>query len=174
LGLALENHEFFQRIQQLREEVRALARAHVAEEWGDFLKEHGDLEATYQNPSAPPTASSSTHLAHFPLTLRDQVIGTITLEMTQPDLTSEEVAWLDAVAMQTATALENARLFQETQRQALLEQRLNEIGSTLSRVETVDEILKVAVQALAQLPNVTESSIHLIPPEFQATKDNGR
>ncbi|MDT8899153.1 GAF domain-containing protein [Thermanaerothrix sp. 4228-RoL] len=174
LGLALENHDLFQRIQQLREEVRTLARAHVTEEWGNFLKGHDVLEATYQSPSAPPTAGSSTHLAQFPLILRDQVIGTISLEMTQPELTSEEIAWLDAVAMQTATALENARLFQETQRQALLEQRLNEISSTLSRVETVDDILRVAVQALAQLPNVTETSIHLIPPEPQTAKDNGR
>lgn len=174
LGLALENLEFYQRIQQLREEVRVLSRTHVAEEWGDFLKEHGAIEVTYQSPSAPQENNSSAHVAHFPLVLRDQIIGTITLEMEQPNLTNEEIAWLDAVAMQTATALENARLFQETQRQAFLEQRLNEISTTLSRVESVDEILRTAVQALAQLPNIAEASIHLIPPETPATKDNGR
>ncbi|WP_299024900.1 GAF domain-containing protein [uncultured Thermanaerothrix sp.] len=174
LGLALENLEFYQRIQQLREEVRVLARKHVAEEWGDFLKEYGTLEATYQNPSALHEDHPPAHVAHFPLILRDQVIGTITLEMEQPNLTNEDIAWLDTVAMQTATALENARLFQETQRQAFMEQRLNEISTTLSRVESVDEVLRTAVQALAQLPNITETSIHLIPPDTPGTKDNGR
>jgi GAF domain-containing protein len=98
-----------------------------------------------------------------PLILREEIIGTLTLEMDRDGLTADEQAFIENVNTQTAIALENARLLHETERRAAQEQRLNELAARFSRAQTIDEILRAAVQELGQLPAVAQVSVQLNP-----------
>jgi len=163
LATALENARLFQETQQNLEEIRALNRAYLMQSWEDAVAMHGKLEYTYQNPSAIQDGKASNQI-HIPLTLRDQAIGNLTLELGDKSLTPEEMEFVDGVINQTAIALENARLIQETQRRAMEEQRLSEMTAQFSRANTVDQILKAALLEIGHLPNVAEVSVQLIPP----------
>jgi GAF domain-containing protein len=97
--------------------------------------------------------------------LRDQPLGTISLELASPEFTEEEQAFLDSVATQTAQALENARLLEETQRRAVQERKLNELSALFTQALSIDEILRTAVVELGKLPSVAEVAIALTAPE---------
>lgn len=91
------------------------------------------------------------------------MIGYIDLELDQASLSDDENAFVDSVTTQTAIALENARLLQETERRAVQEQKLNELTLRFSRAMNIDDILRTAVQELGQLPTVAEVSVQLNP-----------
>lgn len=170
IAIALENARLFQETQQNLEEIRALNRAYLMESWEDALTFLGKLEYNYQNPSSS-SDSKQSNLIHIPLTLRDQTIGTLTMDLGDKSLTPEEMEFIDGIVTQTAIALENARLIQETQRRALEEQRLSEMTAQFSRANTIDQILKVALQEIGHLPNVAEVSVQLIPPPEQQIEE---
>jgi len=62
-------------------------------------------------------------------------------------------------------ALENARLLEEAQQHAAQEQSLSELSARLSRSLDPDTLLQTTIRELHQLPNVSEISTSLIPPE---------
>ncbi len=114
-------------------------------------------------------AAGPCHEILVPLTLRGEVIGEIALEMDRGALSEEEGSFIENITTQTAIALENARLLQETEHKAYQEQKLNEISSRFSRAMNIDEILRAAVQELGQLPAVSEVSVHLNPGDPDST-----
>ncbi len=95
-------------------------------------------EATYI-PSQP---SIRSELA-VPLMFRGRVIGVIDLESTWPDYFNEShVNLLELLASRMAMAIENARLYRRSVRQARKLQLLNEISRELSSVLVLNELLR--------------------------------
>jgi len=126
------------------------------------LTDTGEITVTYEG--TPSTAQGSgSNLVNLPILLRDQVIGQLTMETAHDQLTEEDLALIDALTTQTALALENARLVQETERRAIQEQKLNTFSSRFNRALDIESILKVAVEEFGRLPAVTEASIQLLP-----------
>lgn len=73
----------------------------------------GDDAIFFNNPDLPDTHSE---LA-LPLKKGDEVVGVLDVQSTEPDaFSSEDVEFLSILADQVALAIENARLFNETQR----------------------------------------------------------
>ncbi len=83
-----------------------------------------------------------------PLMVGDQAIGMVTMSRTEPDYFTEDHARLvGAFANQAATAIENARLFEQTQRQAREMEALFRSDEQIFRSLDLDEVL----QALADV-----------------------
>ena len=122
----------------------------------------GGLSYAYENYQA--NNQLSDNLVELPLYLRDQVIGSITLEMEDDSLTADQQNFVDAITTQTALALENARLINETQRRATHEEILNDLTSDFSLATNIEDILKSALRHLNEIPAVSEASIQLVPP----------
>jgi GAF domain-containing protein len=99
----------------------------------------------------------------IPISLRNNKLGEITLKRRgkNPKWTEREQQLADQVAAQVALALDNARLLEETQFRAAREQTISAIGSRLSQTTDLDTLLKLAVQELHQLPDVTETAIFI-------------
>jgi GAF domain-containing protein len=99
----------------------------------------------------------------IPISLRNSTIGQITLKRRgkNPKWTEREQQLADQVAAQVALALENARLLEETQLRAAREQTISAMSSRFSQTTDLDTLLKLAVQELHQLPNVTETAIFI-------------
>ncbi|MHC1741217.1 MAG: GAF domain-containing protein [Anaerolineaceae bacterium] len=164
LAIALENNSSYERNQKALEEIRVLNKAFVQQAWGEAVVIHGALAAEYENPNLLPT-SAELKTIKVPLYLRDEVIGEINLELAGDEINQEELEFLQSVSSQTSSALENARLINETQRAASNEQKLNSLSSQFSRALTIEDILKTAVTEFGKLPSVAEASISLLPPE---------
>jgi GAF domain-containing protein/HAMP domain-containing protein len=92
-----------------------------------------------------------------PLVVRGDVLGTITASNGPelPDFTESDSDLLQAMATQTAVAIQNSELLAETQKTAHNERLLNEIGSQLIQSLDFETILKTAVEEIGQLPNIS-------------------
>jgi GAF domain-containing protein len=109
---------------------------------------------------------------NIPVTLRGQSIGEIVLRR------QGENAWSDAdrslaheVSTQLGLALENSRLLQEAQQRTILEQTLSKLTTQLGRSIDTDTLLQTTVKELHKLPDVTEVSVFLSPPENPSSGD---
>jgi GAF domain-containing protein len=174
LGIALENNSSFEKTQKTLEEIRVLNKAFVQQAWGEALAIHGNLSAEFENPQLESSAAA-TKTIQVPLYLRDEVIGQIDLEIAGENIDAQQMDFLESISSQTSSALENARLIDESQRTASRQQKLNELSEQFSRALTIEDILKTAVQEFGQLPLVSEATISLLPPEdTNLGKNNGK
>jgi sigma-B regulation protein RsbU (phosphoserine phosphatase) len=94
------------------------------------------------DPSYIPSAAMRSELA-VPLLFKGRLIGVIDLEAPQPDFFNDShVSLLELLANRMALAIENARLYRRTLRQARTLQLLNEISRELSSVLVLNELLR--------------------------------
>lgn len=85
-----------------------------------------------------------------PLMLQDRILGLISAQSFQPNaFTGEDERFLIAVAQHVALALDNARLFAESERRARELTLLNEISRAISASLDLDEVMQRAARALA-------------------------
>ncbi len=169
LAISLENANLFQQTQENLNEIRGLNQAFLRQAWGETLEMEKELVGLYSSTGLHADVSND-RMITLPLILREQSIGEIQLDLGDHHLSSEEVEIIDTIAIQTALALENARLLEETQRNAYQEQKLNEMTSMFTRAVTVEEVLKTAVRELANLPAVSEVSVQIT--QSAADEDN--
>jgi GAF domain-containing protein len=168
LGIALENDRLYNETRQSLEEIRTLNRDYLQRAWAETIESYGDLSYDFENKAVYGKQSGETNIIEVPMMLRDEVIGTIVLEMDRPRLEEEETSFVENVTTQTAIALENARLLHETERRAVQEQKLNELASRFSRALSIDEIIRAAAQEFGQLPSVAEVSVQIHPTAQQS------
>lgn len=158
VAIALENARLFQETQKSLEELRAAHRLYVTQAWSETAREHGGYEFTIGAEAAAPGEAGSS--VNVPLTLREQVIGKISIE-GQQDWSTEEKSLIEAVATQAALALENARLLDESQQLALRERLAAEITGKIWTSPTTDFILQTAVKELGRALRADEATIEL-------------
>ena len=94
------------------------------------------------DPSYIPSVAMRSELA-VPLLSKGRLIGVIDLEAPQPDFFNDShVSLLELLASRMALAIENARLYRRTLRQARTLQLLNEISRELSSVLVLNDLLR--------------------------------
>jgi len=87
-----------------------------------------------------------------PLIVRGRVIGVMDIESRQPDyFTPSQQTILTLVASRIGTAVENARLYENAQKQAETLLLLNEIGREASASLQVEEVLRRAAELTKRL-----------------------
>jgi GAF domain-containing protein len=108
----------------------------------------------------------------YPISIPIKVRGGVTvavLETHKPvDLgpwLPQEIQILEAVGEQLGIALENARLFDETQRLAQRERISADVAGKIWSSTNIDTILQTAVQELGRALKVTRGEIRLNFPE---------
>ncbi|MEJ5225231.1 MAG: GAF domain-containing protein, partial [Anaerolineales bacterium] len=102
-----------------------------------------------------------------PLLLGDDILGAIVLQsVTTPYLYSErDQEVLTAIASQTAIAIQNAQLFQQTQQQNLELAILNEMGNELSTLQSVEGVAEIVYRYAGKLMDVTDFFLALYHKE---------
>jgi GAF domain-containing protein len=124
------------------------------------------LTVVHSSEAEKVTSEYNTLQLAIPIALRGQAIGNIELLRKGENPWSEADRSLAAeVANQIGLALENSRLLHNAQQRALHEQSLSDLTARLGLSVDTDALLQTAVRELHQLPNVTEVSIFLTPPE---------
>lgn len=100
------------------------------------------------------TTDSADSLLAVPLKLRGQIIGVMNIRFTGDTLNTETVNLAEEIANRLAVALENARLYTETQKLAQQERAVSEISTRITTSINIENILRTAVQELGRMiPN---------------------
>jgi GAF domain-containing protein/HAMP domain-containing protein len=98
-----------------------------------------------------------------PIVVGEQVVGVIDAE--KPDdareWTAEEIELLTTLSDQLGTALERARLYEDTQRRAAREQLIGEVTTRMRETLDIDVVLQTAVQQMRQALRLHDVTIRL-------------
>jgi GAF domain-containing protein len=98
-----------------------------------------------------------------PVRVQGEVIGV--LDTYKPAemgrWTGDQIALVEQIASQLSEALENARLYEETQRRAVREQQLREIGSRMQSTVDLNAIMRIAIEDLAAALDVPSAFVQL-------------
>jgi GAF domain-containing protein len=160
LAIAINNARLFQQVQSSLQEINALHRNYLADAWSPESTLRSDLTFEVDR-STPDDAGADPVTLDVPLTLRDQVIGELSLEASKQEWTSEEAAFVEAVTNQAAVALENARLLEETRQRVERERIVSEITGKLWATTDVDTMLRTGLRELGRALNASEAFIQL-------------
>ena len=155
VAVALENARLFQETNQHLLELQNTQRLYLREAWTD-ISSGGNLEYSLGDETASETEST----LNVPLALRDEVIGQIRLT-SDDEWSPEESAWVESVATQASIALENARLMEESRKQAGIERTVAEITTRVWSATTIDNILQTAAKEIGRALNLSEATIEL-------------
>jgi GAF domain-containing protein len=98
-----------------------------------------------------------------PVKLRDQVIGIIHVEAADEKRkwTEDEITLIQAVSERAALALENASLFEATERRATQERVVAEVTSRIGESNDMERILQTTIQELGRTLGATRTFIQL-------------
>jgi sigma-B regulation protein RsbU (phosphoserine phosphatase) len=114
------------------------------------------------DPGYIPSLESIRSELAVPLIFKGRLIGVIDLEAASPDFfIDSHVSLLELLASRMAFAIENARLYRRTLRQARALQLLNEISRELSSVLVLNELLRKIGTLTKRLVNYHRFSILL-------------
>ena len=104
-----------------------------------------------------------------PILIREKLIGVLTVDCTEPGrYADEDLALVDVLAGQAASALENARLYAAGQEDAWISTALLEVFEATSVAESVDEVLGTVVRITPMLVGVDRCTILLWSEELEA------
>lgn len=122
------------------------------------------------NPDLPKTAAEMA----VPLLIGNQVLGVLDVQSDRMDAFSEEDASIQTtLASQVAIALQNARSFEQAQRQARRETALNAISQQIQGATTVDAVLQIAARELGRALGAPLTIAQLGLKETTAVDPNG-
>jgi GAF domain-containing protein len=96
-----------------------------------------------------------------PISLRGQTLGVVDWEVPAQDFSYDKVQLARELVNRLAVSLDNARLFQESQRAISRERLVNEIASKLTGQTDIDEILQTAVREVGQALRAPQVAINL-------------
>jgi PAS domain S-box-containing protein len=100
-----------------------------------------------------------------PLLIRGRVIGTLGLDSFQPrTFTAEEIQIVEEAALSIAQVLDNARLFEQTQKRARELEVLNRIGQAMSSAEPLSARLQSVGPLICEVFGVGTGAICLLDP----------
>ena len=174
VALAIDNDRLLAESQTALRQLQEMTSESTYRTWKARLsrKSHGYVYtpsgvSTFTNFDQPlesvKVANPLEDLLIIPISLRNSKIGQITLKRRGKNSkwSEREQQLGNQIANQVALALENARLLEETQLRAAREQTISNMSSRFGQTTDMDTLLKLAVQELHQLPNITEASIFI-------------
>jgi GAF domain-containing protein/HAMP domain-containing protein len=183
VALALDNARLFA---ESEEALKTLQRSYGElshEAWAELIQSRRILGYRWDGQGIHPVTErdkyqafgEDTNLVRVPIRIREQIVGVI--EARKPETsgvwTQEEYGFLNTLVDQLSLALENARLYEDTQGRAERERVLADITAKVRSTTDVSAILRTAIQELAGALRVPQGSIRLRPTEPTGVADRG-
>lgn len=109
-----------------------------------------------------------------PLILNGQSIGTIKLKRKGDNTkwSDRERALVEKIAEQVSLALENSRLIDEAQKNALRDQMIASISTRVRETLDVESVIRTATTELRRIFDLKEAEISIGAPQIAATSSN--
>ncbi len=176
IAIAIENAKLFTQTQQALNEAQTLYRQNLKEGWGAFMSDTG-MVGYYKTPTGGNKLTQPINTEEIqqamnrgeviilhpdgkirepalvvPIKLRGQIIGV--MQIKAPTLnrqwTTSEIGLTETVAERLSLALENARLIEESQQQAIKEQTISDITGKIGSSINLENVLLTAVEELGR------------------------
>jgi GAF domain-containing protein/HAMP domain-containing protein len=176
IAIAIENAKLFTQTQQALSEAQALYRQNLKEGWSAFVGGAG-MVGYYKTPTGGNKLTQPINTEEIqqvmnrgeviilhadgrsqepalviPIKLRGQIIGV--MQIKAPSLnrqwTANEIGLTETVAERLSLALENARLIEESQQQAIKEQTISDITGKIGSSINFENVLLTAVEELGR------------------------
>jgi GAF domain-containing protein len=168
IGIALSNARLIRENQEALETAQRAYQQLTQRSWVEFVKESNrpkGYKATERSliPVHSDLDRQDEGAMRIPVRVRGVELGTIVAAKPagRGEWRVEEKELMQDFAEQISAALENARLYSETQRSAERERILSEITSIVRGASSVDAILQNAVRELALALDVPQAAIRL-------------
>jgi hypothetical protein len=176
-----ENKRLFIEAETNLREIQRLNRQLTKQAWADYLRTDRRIDGvTLSDSTFSNTAEWSDEMIDasrrrraiteekdgkrkvaVPIELRGEVVGAIELETEPTNKKDDLVDMVRTISQRLAVSLDNARLFEESNEATAQEQRVSEIVSQYQAVDSVDELLRVTLQGLAETLGAEKASIRL-------------
>jgi GAF domain-containing protein len=118
------------------------------------------------------------HSASIPIRLRGQVIGVINVRFQYEQTNEKTIAMIEQAADRLATALETARLLEETRQRAQRDALVSDVTGRLRSTLDLETVLRTATQELQKVFDLKEAEVQLgYPaegPAREAQRKNGK
>ncbi len=179
-----ENQALYQQAQVSLREIERLNYQLTGRAWTEYLRLHGDatgftldvetgqtveeadwtpnLNEAAQQQEMVTTTDDGRRMVALPIMVRNEVIGAMEFELDSDDeLPDGARELIVAVGQRLGMALENRRLFDETQRVAQREALINDIGAELQSATGVDAIIQRAARHLQEALEASQITIRI-------------
>ncbi len=169
VAMAVSNARLFQQTQTALEAERRVYGELRREAWRHEFQTQSRLncfcdERGVRLVDGPGTKPGNIGLPELtlPVSLGDQILGSIQVHKDQAEeWTAEEIALMGTLADQLGLALENARLFADSQRRAAREQLISQAASRLRGSLDIDTVLQTAVREIGEALGLAEVRVRL-------------
>jgi GAF domain-containing protein len=108
------------------------------------------------------------YVVNAPISYRGEVLGAMTFTLSQP-LTERQIDLLRTVSIRLGLALENNRLYEQSQAQAAREHKAGEIASRLITATDIQSVLSLAAESFNEALGAVHTRVYLEP--FAASDD---
>jgi GAF domain-containing protein len=163
VAVAIENARSFSQMNKTLSELQETYTRFTGTEWEKFSTEIQTKGFRYSGLEVEPIDShenipTDNESIRVPITLRGQILGYLSVNPKTSDskFGEDETALAQSAAERVALALENARLFQSTQKRAAKEHKISEITNKISASTNLDNILLTAIVELGQVISDSE------------------
>ncbi len=188
LAVAIQRARLVQQLEDNLHELEATYQSYTKEAWHDFLTRSRKTyhlryhqsqieQGTSHSPETKEAMSrnqtilrevemgdqsgiNSTALA-VPIHLRGHILGVVTLHFQSDKVNPDLVSLIENIANRLALSLDNARLLMEIRHRAEREHRVTEITSKVRATTDIDKILRIAIEELGQVIDVSGAMIQL-------------
>jgi GAF domain-containing protein len=191
-----ENQALYQQAQANLREIERLNFQLTGHAWADYLRSQPDttaitldlktrqmesqaewtptLNEATEHHQVITTTESGRRIVALPIIVRNEAIGAMEFELDRDEpLPDGAMELVTAVSQRLGLAMENRRLFDETQRVAQRETLINDIAADLQSATGIDTIIQRAARHLQQTLSAQQVTIHLdtLPNEPGQTKE---
>ncbi|MBL8162401.1 MAG: GAF domain-containing protein [Anaerolineae bacterium] len=190
IAVAIENARLYQESVRRLEEIERSNRRATMQTWQEYI--YGQRRRQLSSEAGTATGNDLSELRRraltlgrvvigevtrnntvpvaVPIQLRGQTLGAVEWELPAEDLNANKLQLAQELANRLAVSLENARLFEESQRATERERIVNSIAAKLTPQTEISEILQTAVREVGQALRAPQVSIRL---HRNATSLNG-
>jgi GAF domain-containing protein len=113
-------------------------------------------------------------IVHAPVSFRGEVLGAMTFQLPQDRVLSErQIEMLRAITSRLGVALENNRLFEQSQSLAQRERRASEIGSLLISATDIESVLNLAARSFNEALGAISTRVIVETPDPDPSSANG-
>jgi GAF domain-containing protein len=125
------------------------------------------LQATLQSGELHVENAGDEQIVNVPITFRDQTLGAMSFAVPKGQQLSErQIEMARIVSERLALALENTRLFEQSQAQAIRERKASEVSSLLIGATDVHSVLNLAAQNFNEALGAIHTRIYIQPGAF--------
>jgi GAF domain-containing protein/HAMP domain-containing protein len=186
LAVAIDNARLFQEAQESLQQVEMLYGEYSQRSWRELVLVHArgligyqydqtgvnPVQDTSSNEVKPNTATISPVM--IPLKIRGQVIANLKFWPNPEKWSDDNRALLEAIGDRVSQALESARLYQDSQRNAARDRLVSKITDKMRRAVDMDTLIQTAVQEMATALGVQEAFVQFGLPKQENPQDNHR